>query len=131
MINKGKLAIVNIKGGFGNQLFQFSLANYLKGNGFNVFADLEYFSFFEKNPINLYLTCATGDSFINSEGSHLGDVVDMEAYAIARVCKKYDVDFKCFKYISDKSDENAASDWKENIRKGNELFQTMLYNMGY
>ena len=49
MINKGKLAIVNIKGGFGNQLFQFSLANYLKGNGFNVFADLEYFSFFEKN----------------------------------------------------------------------------------
>jgi len=55
----------------------------------------------------------------------------MEAYAIARVCKKYDVDFRCFKYISDKADENAASDWRENIKKGNELFQTMLYNMGY
>ena len=44
------------------------------------------------------------------------------------VCKKYDVEFRCFKYISDKADENAASDWNENIRKGNQLFQELLYN---
>ena len=30
------------------------------------------------------LTCATGDSFINSDDSHSGDVVDMEAYALAK-----------------------------------------------
>ena len=70
-------------------------------------------------------SCAVGKPEIEC------DIVDMEAYAIARVCKKYDVDFKCFKYISDNADDNAASDWRENIKKGNELFQTMLYNMGY
>ena len=77
------------------------------------------------------LVVGSGDSFAVGKPEIECDIVDMEAYAIARVCKKYDVDFKCFKYISDKADENAASDWRENIKKGNELFQTMLYNMGY
>ena len=27
-------------------------------------------------------------------------------------------DFKCFKYVSDKADENAGDAWKENINKG-------------
>ncbi len=49
MNKKRKLAIVNIKGGFGNQLFQFSLANYLKGNNFKVVVNLEYFTLFEKD----------------------------------------------------------------------------------
>jgi len=48
MSKNRKLAIVNIKGGFGNQLFQFSLANYLKGNGFKVVVSLDYFSLFVK-----------------------------------------------------------------------------------
>ena len=77
------------------------------------------------------LVVGSGDSFAIGKPEIECDIVDMEAYAIARVCKKYDIDFKCFKYISDKADENAASDWRENIKKGNELFQTMLYNMGY
>ena len=77
------------------------------------------------------LVVGSGDSFAVGKPEIECDIVDMEAYAIARVCKKYDIDFKCFKYISDKADENAASDWRENIKKGNELFQTMLYNMGY
>ena len=49
MNKKRKLAIVNIKGGFGNQLFQFSLANYLKENNFKVVVNLEYFTQFEKD----------------------------------------------------------------------------------
>ena len=77
------------------------------------------------------LVVGSGDSFAVGKPEIECDIVDMEAYAIARVCKKYDVDFKCFKYISDNADDNAASDWRENIKKGNELFQTMLYNMGY
>ncbi len=74
------------------------------------------------------LVVGSGDSFAIGKPEIECDIVDMEAYAIARVCKKYDVEFRCFKYISDKADENAASDWNENIRKGNQLFQELLYN---
>ena len=73
------------------------------------------------------LVVGSGDSFAIGKPEIECYIVDMEAYAIARVCKKYDVEFKCFKYISDKADENAAADWRENIKKGNKLFQTMLY----
>ena len=81
------------------------------------------FSFFEKNPINLYLTCATGDSFINSEDSHIGDVVDMEAYALAKVCTYYAVPFISFKYITDGADEQAHEDWETNLADGIVEFQ--------
>ena len=74
------------------------------------------------------LVVGSGDSFAVGKPDIECDIVDMEAYAIAKVCKKYDVDFKCFKYISDKADENAASDWRENIKKGNKLFQQILYH---
>ena len=73
------------------------------------------------------LVVGSGDSFAIGKPEIECDIVDMEAYAIARVCKKYDVEFKCFKYISDNADENAASDWKENVKKGNKLFQQTLY----
>ena len=63
------------------------------------------------------LVVGSGDSFAVDKPEIECDIVDMEAYAIARVCKKYDVEFRCFKYISDKADENAASDWRENIKK--------------
>ena len=50
------------------------------------------------------------------------DVVDMEAYAIAKVCKKENVKFRCFKFISDEANENAKSNWIENCKKGANLF---------
>ena len=73
------------------------------------------------------LVVGSGDSFAIEKPEIECDIVDMEAYAIARVCKKYDVEFKCFKYISDNVDENSADDWNENVRKGNQLFQELLY----
>ena len=36
-------AIVYLKGGFGNQLFQLSFANYLRSNGVNVKINLKFF----------------------------------------------------------------------------------------
>ena len=38
---KKKEAIVDILGGFGNQLFQLSFANYLRGSGFKVYINLK------------------------------------------------------------------------------------------
>ena len=45
-----------------------------------------------------------------------------DAYAIAKICKMNDIDFRCFKYISDQADDNASQDWKENVTRGKELF---------
>jgi adenosylhomocysteine nucleosidase len=57
------------------------------------------------------------------------DLVDMEAYALAKVCKLEGLKFRCFKYISDNADENATSDWTENCKKGVKLFQNKMNNL--
>jgi adenosylhomocysteine nucleosidase len=54
------------------------------------------------------------------------DVVDMEAYAIAKVCKLENIEFKCFKYISDNADENADNDWNKNLAKGASAFVSLI-----
>ena len=59
-------------------------------------------------------SCGSGDNFVNKEIDMNVDVVDMEAYAIAKVCIKEKIDFKCFKYISDNADENSGNDWNFN-----------------
>ena len=58
------------------------------------------------------------------------DLVDMEAYALAKVCKLENVKFRCFKYVSDRADENAPNDWTENCKKGAKLFQNKLKEFG-
>ena len=68
------------------------------------------------------LSCGTGDSFVTNTPELITDLVDMEAYAIAKICKMNDVDFRCFKYISDQADDNASQDWKENVAWGRGLF---------
>ena len=60
-------------------------------------------------------SCGTGDSFVNKKIDMVVDVVDMEAYAIAKVCKLEKIEFRCFKYISDNADKNANIDWNENL----------------
>ena len=68
------------------------------------------------------LICATGDCFVKSKLELDCDVVDMEAYAIAKVCKLKGIDFECYKYISDYVDENSDQDWQKNCAKGAKLF---------
>ena len=67
-------------------------------------------------------SCGSGDSFVTSGIEMDVDVVDMEAYAIAKICKKEDIKFRCFKFISDEANENAKIDWIGNCRKGAALF---------
>tara|TARA_B100001027_G_C16202591_1_gene301275 strand:- start:379 stop:909 length:531 start_codon:yes stop_codon:yes gene_type:complete len=71
-------------------------------------------------------SCGSGDSFVNNKIEINVDLVDMEAYALAKVCKLESVKFRCFKYVSDNADENATSDWIENCKKGAKLFQSKL-----
>tara|TARA_B100000902_G_scaffold232183_1_gene220158 strand:- start:271 stop:795 length:525 start_codon:yes stop_codon:yes gene_type:complete len=73
-------------------------------------------------------SCGTGDSFVNKQIEMDVDLVDMEAYALAKVCKLEGIKFRCFKYISDKADDTASIDWLENCKKGAKLFHTKINN---
>ncbi len=78
------------------------------------------------NPIDKRQVCGTGDTFVDSmKKSNLlfVNVVDMEAYALAKVCRHYDVPFISFKYITDNADEKAHKDWTENCSDGIHLFK--------
>ena len=56
----------------------------------------------------------------------------MEAYAIAKVCKRYDVNFKCYKYITDYTNQESKNNWQANVSKGKPYFLDKLYQLlGY
>ncbi len=71
-------------------------------------------------------SCGTGDSFVTDLPELQTDLVDMEAFAIAKTCYLKNIDFKCFKYVSDHADEGAGNDWKQNVAKGKQLFINKL-----
>jgi adenosylhomocysteine nucleosidase len=56
--------------------------------------------------------CSSGDSFATHLHAVTGDVVDMEAFALARVCLAEKVPFACAKYITDGADSEAAAAWE-------------------
>ncbi len=59
--------------------------------------------------------CGSGDSFETGEPRVFSEVVDMEAYALAKVCKSEGAPFACAKYITDGADETAAADWQDSL----------------
>ena len=96
--------------------------------GFNIgetpFDDIE-----EINFGNGGLSCGTGDSFVTQTPKLKTDLVDMEAYAIAKICYMEGVRFRCFKYISDNADAEANDDWSENVSEGKQLFIERMKNL--
>ena len=78
------------------------------------------------NPIGKHATCGSGDNFVEDRTNYYGEVVDMEAYALAKVCYLYDVPFISFKYIRDDADENAGTDWEKNCSNGIQLFKNKV-----
>ena len=56
-------------------------------------------------------------------------LVDMEGYALAKVCRKLDVRLISVKYITDGADDSAHLDWEENLLLGAQkllnLYQTL------
>ena len=75
------------------------------------------------------LSCGTGDSFVTANQELKTDLYDMEAYALAKLCIIEKIKFFCFKYISDEANENASSDWNENVSKGGEAFKNYLESL--
>lgn len=71
-------------------------------------------------------SCGSGDNFVTTKIEMDVDVVDMEAYAIAKAAKNLGIPFECYKYVSDFADENAAETWQENVDKGAAAFMEQL-----
>ena len=87
-------------------------------------AEIRLDSYFQHLPAGI---CGTGDSFEIGQPKVPCNLVDMEGYAIAKVCKKLGVRLVSVKYITDGANETAHLDWEENLllgaRKLLELYQ--------
>jgi len=66
--------------------------------------------------------CGSGDSFESGTAVPRFDVVDMEAYALAKVCLLEGARFACAKYVTDGADADAAGDWKANLPRAADAF---------
>lgn len=73
--------------------------------------------------------CNTGDTFLTELSDVKGDVVDMEAYAQAFVCRAKNVPFIAVKYVTDIIGQNSVKHWEDKLsdaRKGlGEFFETL------
>ena len=68
------------------------------------------------------MSCGTGDNFVSVRPEMNSDLVDMEAYALAKICRQKAVEFHCFKFISDNANSDAAIDWIQQLELGARLF---------
>ncbi len=59
----------------------------------------------------MYGTCNTGDSFITQGNDIEGDVIDMESFAEADVCREMGVPFFAVKYVTDVVGQNSSEEW--------------------
>lgn len=70
-------------------------------------------------------TCGTSDKFVTDGlAGHTAkvDLVDMEAYALAKVCKTLGVNFVSYKWISDGANGDSITDWEQNQALGYDAF---------
>jgi adenosylhomocysteine nucleosidase len=78
--------------------------------------------------------CGSGDNFVTTQEIDAKiDLVDMEGYALARVCKLENVDFVSVKYITDGLDKNGGNEWKNEVRSSAKImydyFLKLLENL--
>jgi adenosylhomocysteine nucleosidase len=76
-------------------------------------------------PVFTHLTaavCGSGDSFAMATCAVECEVVDMEAYALAKASLRAGAAFACAKYVTDGADHAAADHWRSNVHKAAEAF---------
>lgn len=74
-------------------------------------------------------TCGTGDSFATSHVETHFSVVDMEAYALAKVCWLQGARFGCIKFVTDGADDAAADAWQEKVGHAAEHFLELYHGL--
>lgn len=79
-------------------------------------AVLECAKIFEDLPSGY---CGTGDSFVQSNELAVAcDLVDMEGFALAKVCRVMELPFTSLKYVTDGADHEASKNWEKNLLEG-------------
>jgi len=76
--------------------------------------------------------CASGDLFV-TEPAKLRtpcDIIEMEAYSIAKACEISQVQVEIWKYITDQADENSAKDWQSQVQTGENYYRQVLESLG-
>jgi adenosylhomocysteine nucleosidase len=68
--------------------------------------------------------CSTADSFATHLHEVSGDVVDMEAFALARGCVSENARFGCVKYVTDGADADSAAHWEAALDNAARAFAT-------
>jgi len=71
------------------------------------------------------MLCSTADSFATHLHEVAGDIVDMEAFALARVCLTENARFACVKYITDGADSDSAAHWEAALDNAAHAFLTV------
>jgi adenosylhomocysteine nucleosidase len=74
----------------------------------------------------LHGICASGDRFVQDRLAMACDMVDMEAYALAKIALAENLPFSSVKYITDGADGTAAGDWQSNLVRAAEAFHQLL-----
>jgi adenosylhomocysteine nucleosidase len=75
------------------------------------------------------LICSTADSFATHRHAIDGDVVDMEAFALARVCVAENVPFACVKYVTDGADADSAAHWEAALDAAAQAFHDVYASL--
>jgi len=73
--------------------------------------------------------CSTADSFATHLQAIDGDVVDMEAFALAKVCMQDGVPFACAKYITDGADSDSAAHWEAALDAASRGFASLYASL--
>ena len=88
---------------------------------------LEFPAVFTKFP---QVLCSTADSFATHRHEVAGDVVDMEAFALARVCFAENARFASVKYITDGADSDSATHWEAALDNAAHAFLAVYESLG-
>jgi adenosylhomocysteine nucleosidase len=70
--------------------------------------------------------CETADRFQTNLVKSGSTVVEMEAYALAKVCKLFDVRFTAIKHVTDGADGTAHESWAENVQFSAQEFRKIF-----
>lgn len=60
--------------------------------------------------------CGSGDQFVTTAGQTLWNVIDMEAFALAKICHHEQLPFASLKYITDGADGHAPTAWQDGLK---------------
>ena len=70
--------------------------------------------------------CGSGDNFVTDASAAPWNVIDMEAYALAKICALENIPFGCLKYITDGADGNAANTWEKALADAAQVMHRAL-----